>query len=72
MTKQINVRISKNEAELQEWANKQHSISGSIKLLIRQAVARYGTNIDVQEAMIKENIRYTDAKKVNKNNKGVI
>lgn len=58
MTKQINVKLTQSEVELQKWLSAQNSVSGSIKLLIKQAIARYGLDIDINDALIKESIAY--------------
>lgn len=61
MSKQVNVRFNDSEPDLKKWADAQNSVSGSVKLLIRQAVARYGSHADIQEALIRESINYSAA-----------
>lgn len=58
MVKQINVKFTRTETELQEWINAQNSASGSVKILIRQAIARYGKDIDINDALIRESITH--------------
>lgn len=59
MVKQINIKMTSSEAELQEWLDAQNSASGSVKLLIRQAIAWYGNHIDIADALIQESIAHT-------------
>jgi len=59
MVKQINVKFTHTETELQEWLDAQNSASGSVKLLIRHAIARYGSDIDINDALIQESITHT-------------
>lgn len=61
MAKQINVKFTRTETELQEWLDAQHNASGSVKLLIRQAIARYGNHIDINDAFIRESLSHTNA-----------
>jgi len=59
MAKQINIKMTSSETELQEWLDAQNSASGSVKLLIRQAIARYGNHIDIADALIQESLTRT-------------
>lgn len=58
MTKQINVKFTENEQELHEWVAAQNSASGSMEILIRQAIARYGKTMDLSDALIRESINH--------------
>lgn len=56
MVKQVNVKFTSSEDELQTWLKAQNNASGSVKTLIRQAIARYGNSIDINDALIRESV----------------
>ena len=58
MVKQVNVKFTSSEDDLQTWLKAQNNASGSVKILIRQAIARYGTSIDINDALIRESLHH--------------
>ena len=58
MVKQVNVKFTSSEDDLQTWLKAQNNASGSVKTLIRQAIARYGNGIDINDALIRESVHH--------------
>lgn len=58
MVKQVNVKFKNSEDDLHAWLKAQNNASGSVKILIRQAIARYGNNIDINDALIRESLHH--------------